>query len=193
MDAIGCNQYEINQIVGSFQLGQRTGQITIPANRPVPFDFPQDVLYDLANIQMINEVLSYSLQIKRFNNDIEGILALYDLFKTALLQGTLSKENYISNYALCVSKFVELLDHLAAFETRTKKLVATACVRARRDRPILSRLLPLYLRTKHERSFARAVTRQLEQLDKDIEMVKQKSREEIEQVSKKQKKTEPSG
>jgi hypothetical protein len=191
LDAIGCNEYEIDQIIQSFELGEKTGQITIPANRPVPFQFDEQVLYDLANIEMINEVLSYSVQIKRFNSDIAGIVSLYDLFKTALLQGNLSKENYIRNYAICVSKFKELRAHLAAFETRTKRLVAMAVVRARCDRPILNRLLHLSIRTRHERSFETAVTKHLTQQEKDIQMVRERSRREIERVRSKQGETEP--
>jgi hypothetical protein len=148
----------------------------------LPFEFDDRILYDLANLQMINDVLSYTLQIRRFNRDIAGIVSLYDLFKTALLQGTLSTEDYVRNYAMCVSKFKELRAHLDAFETKTKRLVAMSVVRARRDRPFLNRLIPLSIHTRHERSFDRALAQHLVQQEQEILVVRKKSREEIDNI-----------
>lgn len=190
LDAIGRNQYQIDQIIQSFEAGQKMGAITIPANRPLSFEFDDAVMYDLANIEMINEVLSYSVEVKRFNSDIAGILSVYDLFKTALLQGTLSQEDYLRNYELYVSKFKELRAYLDNFETKTKRLMAMSVVRARKDKPLFTRLITLCMKTRHEKSFEKAVSAQLEQLEKDIEMVTKRSQQQIEEVRKKTEKTE---
>lgn len=182
LDAIACNLYDIDQIILSVEESQKTGDIMIPGNRPVPFEFDDGVLYDLANLDMVNEVLYYKCKIKRLNGDIANLVAGQDLFTRALLEGKLTKENYMRDSANCVSKFSLLRAHLSAFEAKTKRLVAESVVRASRDRSFWRRHLSFSIRRQHERSFEATVTKHLAQLDKDIQMVEERSRKEIEQA-----------
>lgn len=182
LDAIGLNRYEIDQIVASFDAGQVSGDIIFTTNRPVPFDFDAGVMYDLTNLDIINQVLSYRLQINRFNADIDGVLSMSDLFRTSFLEGNLGKENYVRNYAISVSKFKDIRAFLDAFEKTTKRLVATAVVRAQRDKPFLNKLVPFAVRTRHERSFETAVRTQLEQQEKELQATRDRSRHEIQEV-----------
>jgi uncharacterized protein YjiS (DUF1127 family) len=179
LDDIGTDLYEIDQIVSIHDASTKAGQITVTGNRPKPLEYDNTLLYDLHNLDLINEIFSYYRQIERFNSDIIGLAAIYDFFKDAYVQDQTHRDNYLRNFALYVSRLKEVRPHLQQLLDKTKRLSAISILRGQRDRPGLNRLISIFIRRRNEKSFESDLPATLAVVESDMANISAKSRAEI--------------
>jgi len=183
IDAINLNLYEIDQFTTIIQRGRDEGRIPICPNRPQALPFDGTVLLDLTNADLINELFSLQCTIRRFNGDTHSIATMYDMFRDAVIRDKSYRDTYLSNCDMCIRKMVEMRKHLVDLNDRTIHLAATVRVRLKRDRPLFLKLMGFLLRTHHEKRFQKALDQEMEQVKKEVKMVKTQSRDAVVRVS----------
>lgn len=179
LDDIGTAQFKIDQIILNHDAASNSGVITVTGNRPKPLEYDYSILYDLHNLDLINEIFSYFRTIERFNVDITGLAAIYDFFKEAYVQDQSHRDNYIRNFALYVARLKEVRLHLVALFERTKRLSAIAVLRGQRDRPGLNRMISALLRKRNEKTFETDIKAALLSVEADLQKVEARSKADI--------------
>ncbi|MDD4872077.1 MAG: hypothetical protein PHR77_16085 [Kiritimatiellae bacterium] len=185
LDDIGTDLYEIDQIISNHEAATKAGQITVTGNRPKPLEYDDSILYDLHNLDLINEIFSYYRRIERFNNDITGLAAIYDFFKDAYVQDQAHKDNYLRNFALYVSRLKEVRPHLQHLFEKTKRISAISILRGQRDRPGLNRLLSSFIRKRNERTFESDIPAALAIVESDLAKISARCKAEIVSIKEK--------
>ena len=181
LDALGRNIYNIDQMVKQLKIAKSKGLVLISSNRPQPLSIDEKITFGLINIDLINDFFSYNLKIKRCNTDLNGILNLYDFYRDALVQKSISPEIYMSNFERCISYFLKIKKYLIELQEHSKKIIATVRIRYKKDK--------LFIRKHHERNFKYLLEKEVEKINSEIESVRKKSQAEIDKVEEKQRET----
>lgn len=181
LDALGRNIYNIDQMVAQLETAKNKGLVLISSNRPQPLSIDEKITFGLINIDLINDFFSYNLKIKRCNSDLNRILNLYDFYRDALVQKSISPEIYMSNIEKCISYFLEIQKFLIAFQEHSKEIIATVRIRDKKDK--------LFIRKHHEKNFKYLLEKEVEKINSEIESVRKKSQSEIDRVKEKQRET----
>ena len=175
LDDIGTDLYEIDQIVSIHDASTKAGQITVTGNRPKPLEYDNTLLYDLHNLDLINEIFSYYRQIERFNSIIG--LPRSTTFRCVRPRSD-SQRQLPQKLRIYVSRLKER-PHLQQLLDKTKRLSAISILRGQRDRPGLNRLISIFIRRRNEKSFESDLPATLAVVESDMANISAKSRAEI--------------
>jgi len=185
LDEIGTNLYLIDQIILNHAKATKDGKITVTGDRPRPLNYEYSILYDIYNLDLINEIFSYYRCIERFNQDAIRLGEMYDFFKNAFIQDPTHKDNYMRSFEQYVSDLKQIRPHLFDLLQKTKRLSAIAMLRGQRDRPMLNRFINCFIRTHNEKMIESDIKATLADIESDIEMVRIKSQAEIDAIDNK--------
>lgn len=98
-----------------------TNIIPIYANTFQPFDINKEILVDLANIDLINEIACFFVDLNRANSDMLIFSRIYDELREGLIQKTISRVEFKYNISNLVLKLAELKKYFLSLEQKTEK------------------------------------------------------------------------
>lgn len=170
-------------ILPNFQRVISSGNVYYNNLHPISVDKSHyENLYD---IDLLNELFTYFYQTRKINDDMETAGIGYNDLKTSLMQGHMTQEHYKVNAELLAENLKAIEVFLGDLEERTIKLMARIRVQMKKDKPLGTRIMELFIRPSGKKLKQPEVDREFEKLSKEIEETKTKSQKEIEEVLKK--------
>jgi hypothetical protein len=140
----------------------------------LPID--ENILLDLVNIQLINELASYHVDIRKINDDIESINGLYDEIREAFVHHLISPEVYVSNFDGYVKKLNLVKAFFFCLNEATNRNLAIIRILAR-QRPIFNRFLGNIFSKYQTMPPSKEIDTELIRLQEEEQETRRKSRE----------------
>lgn len=183
LNEIGGIIHDNLYILPSFQRIISTGNIYYNNLHTIPVDKSHyESLYDVA---LINELFTYFYQVRKINDDIETATNGYSDIKNALIQQHINQAHYTVNAKILTENLKMIETFLIDLEERTTKLMARVRVQARKDKPLGSRIMEVFIRPSGKNLKKSELNKEFKNISKEIEETKTQSQKEIEEVLKK--------
>jgi hypothetical protein len=180
VDALMHSVYQLDGMTAGINDALGRGGIPMLGNRPHPIPLDQDIEFDLANLDLINDVVAHRIHLSRINRDQEMISSAVSDLQTAFLDRLIDKDSYAANLtAFHDGQLPTLKKHVVATVSETKVLAAKSRVRLDRDRPWSNRAMLLTRTTRYEKDFSKAVECELRVLEVEINQTSRESAERI--------------
>jgi hypothetical protein len=154
---------------------------------PIPLSY--ELADNLKNIDFVNEYFTFMVDIETLNNDLTTITSMYDEIKSLFLNKTISPETYKDNVAFSIKRVSEIIKFMESCKSNATKLLAVARIllKERKQRILLIGAFP---KKHYIRDFEKSLKAELTMLEKEIEITRCKSQEEIDRIKKSEPKIE---
>ena len=150
----------------------------IPGNKPFKLLYDENLIIHLRNYELLNDYYSLGVKITTFNNDIEKLNESFEMFKSGLVNDTVTIETFMDTYQNLVSKIEKFENFLNALENIVLNL--NAKVRILR----LSKLSKIKQKVFSTKISKKKIENELVEMKKERETVKEKSRVFVSKVNK---------
>ena len=159
----------------------RAGKMLVWNLPPAPFSY--ELADNLKNIDFINDYFAFTLDIETLNNDLNTIVSMYDEIKRLFINKVVSPEIYKDNIDFAIMRVSEIIKFMENYKTNATKLFAAARIllKERKQRILLIGALP---KKHYGKDFEKCLKTELTILEKEIEITKRKSQEEIDRTKK---------
>ena len=174
LNEIPENIYEIDHVIKTCK-GTK-GYTPIISNKPRRIEFDQSVILNLRNSDIINKLVSYICKLRRYNVDVSNANEVYDLFRNALIQKTIDKDNYKSIFEIYSSVLKNIKDFIEKLNIDTKKILCMVRIRIHKDKTNIFKSIFYKLPDTNEYDFKDKVAEELKELEKEIAKNKEKSK-----------------
>ena len=150
----------------------------------IPFSY--ELTDELKNIDFVNDYFAFIVDIETLNGDLNTMVSMYDEIKSSYINKSVSPETYKDNVAFAIMSVSELIKFMEHFQSEATKLLAKARIllKERKRRIFMIGAPP---KRHYGKTFEKYVEEEIAVLEKEIELTKRKSQEEIERI----RKTEP--
>jgi len=183
LDNISGNIYNINELTKQFQEANKNGTILISPNRPKEILFEGSILLDLNNSELVNELFSYKVKLKRYNSDIKSINSLIEFYLIAFQNKLLDSSIYMTNLEICIKYFGEINKANKVLLDLAKTNLSRVRTRLKKDRPINLGKINIFIKgRKTEKNFKQEVKSEKKALEKEIDEVTTKSEKFIKEL-----------
>ncbi len=162
-------------------------------NKPLPvyinkleeFPIDKDLPIQLTNIDLINEIFSLNVSIRKLNDTMATFDRLHDLTRTMFTEKKINPETYIDNI-LSMEKAIK--DIRSFLDSLKEDLVAvTAATRIlSEDDSLLGQFIIKTTKTRYASNFDELRKEEIERLNKEIFETRESSRKKIDDVLEKQ-------
>lgn len=142
-------------------------------------------LSDLLNIELINEINDYFLDVRKLNDDIEGITNGYVELKNAFIQRNIDQQTYIINAETVAENLLIINVFSDELEKNTLQILAKIRIYLRKDKLFASLLIEFFTRKKVSEIKKREMKEEIEKLKKELTTTASKSKIKIEELKKK--------
>lgn len=159
------------------------GIIKASGNRLASISFDREVLLDLTNLDLVNELFVFQVDIRKLNDSLESLARQYERALSSL--GRPNQD--VVEYRLNVERVIEGMQLLRGglLQMYDEALVLLAKVRLlARDLPFLAWFMQLLVRTRYRHDFQGKVERELEQLREELEQSRLQSAQRIRAMEK---------
>jgi hypothetical protein len=176
LDILSQSMYQLDGMVTGIDEALRQGGVPFLGNRPVMVPLDRDLELNLANLDLLNDVLEHRRNIAAINVDQEMMSSIVSDLQRAFSDQLVDQQVYAANLTLIRNQHLpDLRKHLEAAAAETKLVVAKCRARLERDRPLGHRVLLWSRRTRYEGDFALAVEEQRASLEEEIKAVHEAS------------------
>jgi hypothetical protein len=138
--------------------------------------------YDLT---IKNILFSHNYQIRKINDDAENMMNGYKDIKNALIQKNISLEDYKINANMIAESLKIFKLFLADFMDKNNDLIARVRVQTRYDKPLGSKIIGKFIRSKGSELNKAEIAKEKEKLNQEANETMKKSADEIEKTLKK--------
>lgn len=176
---INDNLYSISQINKAFESDN------VPFNRLRPLLIDSSHYENFYDLTIKNVLFSYNYKLRQTNDDIEGILKILDYFNSALIQKNIEYTEYKRRIDPLVKQLRLIYAFLLDLQSETISLSARIRVQIRLDKPLGTKLMSIFLRSKGSNINNFEIQKEEEVIKKEIEEARITSLKEIEAVVKK--------
>jgi len=155
-----------------------SGTISASGNRLTSIPFDRELLLGLTNLDLINDLFSFQIGIRKLNDTTESLARKYDRAASSLA----GPNPDVIAYRLNAERALEGMRFLrvALRQSYDEALVLLAKVRLlAHDLPFLAWLMQLSTRTRYTRDFERRVQVERERLKEELEQSRLESRKRI--------------
>ncbi|GEM_PF-3406777 len=150
----------------------------IPGNKPFKLLYDENLIIHLRNYELLNDYYSLGVKITTFNNDIEKLNESFEMFKSGLVNDTVTIATFMHTYQNFVSKIEKFENFLNALENIVLNL--NAKVRILR----LSKLSKIKQKVFSRKISKKKIENELVEIKKERETVEEKSRVFVSKVNK---------
>jgi len=147
--------------------------------KEVPID--SSLIYDLLNIDLINEIFSLNTHLKKLNGSCKTINHSYDEILKAFLNKTISLEDYLRNIDKMKKDIFDIRKFTYKELEETKHILSVVRVLGR-DYTFFSRIIRLFSKTKYTSRLNKAIKNENLVLENEINEVQKESQERINDV-----------
>ena len=170
-------------LIPFFRKAITSGNIYFSKLRELPID--RSHYSALHDIDLINDLFSLNYQLRKLNDDIESLADGYADIKNAYIQHHIKKRDYLVNAQISAEHLTALEAFLDDMEDRTMQLMAKVRLMSKKDAPLGTKLIRLFIHTSGAELSKQEVNNEAAKLQKEIEETKTQSQKEIEEVIKK--------
>lgn len=186
MDLIYSNICIIDDFEGLVGKKLEQGQPAVYGNKMRKLNFNDKLILDLNNLDFVNKVLSYKVDLGRINHDIENINNSYADFKMAFMQKTIDFETYKFNTLYTIQTSIEFKKHLKRFEEKTENIGAYTRVLSREDKPWFTRFIQFLFKKKaFDEKFKKEIEVENKKIKAERAEIMEESKKEKEEILKK--------
>ncbi|HKZ22417.1 MAG TPA: hypothetical protein VJ165_04340 [candidate division Zixibacteria bacterium] len=145
------------------------------------FPLREEAPANLTNVPFSNKIFSVMLSLDRANNDISRINQWNTELRSARLKGDMSSEAYEGYIIYLVRDLKELnKSFIALRDNEILRLTAENRVLRRKEETILNKILGILFRAHKTKVSKDEIDKEIEELLKEIQKVREKSKKEIE-------------
>jgi len=175
--------YSISEILRVFKEAREQSKDPFSANRLDKIILDQDLLLDLSNIDFINDYFLFNRIIEKHNNDVENLNHFHDSMKSARLNNVITSQNYIENLSRFENNLKLFNKFVINLMDQTESIVAKCRVLLKDETSFWKKL---FRRTSkgYKKDFIKKYETELVLLRKEMKIVKDKSKAEIDKVLK---------
>lgn len=160
---------------------QEHSRVFVWANRLTPVKVLDDLLIDLLNIDLINELFTLNVDLRKLNESMETINGAYKESKDALISKTIDAENYIENLTRIRKNLLEIKKFFLASISETARALSAVRILAK-NRPLIGYLLKRLPSYKYGRKFKAKRENELKTLLQEMNEIKKDSRSRIDAI-----------
>lgn len=157
------------------------GNVFVWANRLHPVAKLDELIFDLLNIDLINELFALNVHLRKLNDSMDTINAAYAESKDALIGGKIDQANYMANVARIHKDMLDIKNFLASSIEETTQSLGAVRVLAR-NRPLMGYLLRRLAGHKYSNTFNSKRSAEVATLRAEVESTKRESRDRINKV-----------
>ena len=148
------------------------------ANKLHPVELHNDIIIDLLNIDLINELFSLNIHLRKLNNSMDTTNDAYQESKNALIAKNITPQNYLDNVANLYSNLLTIKKFLKDAMNETTIVFAAIRILAK-QKPLISYIFPLVSGPSLDKSFNVKRDKERNALLEEIKTTKQKSSDRI--------------
>lgn len=162
---------------------QKTNQdhVFVWANRLHPVANLDALILELLNIDLINELFTLNIHIRKLNESMDTLNGAYAESKEAMIGGKISQENYLINVERLHKDLLDIKRFISSSIEETTQALAAVRVLARR-RPLMGYLLRRLAGHKYGKKFSSKRAAEIATLRAEIEKIKRESQDRINNV-----------
>lgn len=145
----------------------------------IPFD--KTILSNLANIDLINDLISYFIEIEKTNQDVETLNYFYQEIRNSKVEKKITAEEYNLN----VKYFIAQLDIFIKFlvDLKEQTIINLAIIRIlMREKPFITRIILFTLNKSYQKSLSNNLSDEVKKIKKEITDVKTASSRKIKKI-----------
>jgi len=147
--------------------------------KTIPID--TSLIHNLLNIDLINEIFSLNIHLKKLNSSCETSNRSYDQVLSAFLDEKLSLEDYNRNVERIKKDILDIRKFLYEELNEIKHIFAVVRILGR-EQTFFSKIIKLFSNTKYTSKISNKVEDELEILESEIENIKKESQNRIDNV-----------
>ena len=182
LSILSDNLYIIDGFIGIIEkLEKHPNEPILYANKLHEIPIDKESLISLTNLELINNIATSNVAVRKLNNSMETIISTYTQTKDAFVSGTISQKTYYYNFVSMKSAFLDLKKYTIASRNEIVELLAATRVLIK-EAPLLARIIRKTLKTKYSRNFKAKFGTEMEALKKEIEMVSKESQDRINRI-----------
>lgn len=151
------------------------------ANRLHPVAKLDELILELLNIDLINELFTLNIHLRKLNESMDTINSAYAEAKDALISGKIDSENYLANVTRIHRDLLDIKRFISSSVEETTQALAAIRVLARR-RPLMGYLLRRLAGHKYGKTFSSKRAAELATLRAEIENIKRESQDRVNNV-----------
>lgn len=160
-----------------------SGNIYFSKLRQLPINKSHyEKLYDK---ELINELFSFNYQLRKLNDNMDGLNSGYTDIKNAYIQHHIQKPDYLVNAKLTAQQLTMLEIFLSNMEKQTVQLMAKIRLMSKKDIPLGAKIISWFIHTSGSKLNKTEIDKEAKKLLQEIEETKTKSQKEIEEILKK--------
>ena len=154
---------------------------------PIPFSY--ELADDLKNIDFINDYFTFTVDIETLNNDLNTIVSMYDEIKSLFINKAVSHETYKDNATFAIMRVSEIIKFMENYKSEAIRTLAATrfLLKERKQRIFLIGALP---RKHYAKDIEKHLKAESTIVEKEIEITRRKSQEEINRINKSEPKLE---
>lgn len=159
-------------------------RIFASTNRLSSLPMDTDAVLHLTNIDLINDMVSYNVTLRKLNNSMDVVMRLYDRSIEGVMGQPITepiRETYRSNVGRVVTGMNTLDSHLKEVRKETVVLLAKVRLLGRRP-PFLIWIMHQSFQVKYPRSFSSSLENELQKLDSEFEASERRSGERLKRI-----------
>lgn len=162
---------------------QTQSHVFVWANRLNPLKLFDELLPDLLNIDLVNELFTLNIHLRKLNEDIETTNAAYKESKDALISKAIPPDNYLDNITIIKTKLVVIKDFFGNSIYEVTRALSAVQVLVE-NRPLMGYLLKRLPSYNYGRKFEEKRMSQLNKIRHEIDEGKKSDKTRIDQILK---------
>ena len=185
LDSLDGNIYIIKvfeEIYSQYEnKSEKSNSVFIWANRLKPVGQLDDLVIGVTNIDLINELFTVDIRLRKLNESMETLNGAYLESKDALLRKDIDPENYMVNVKQIRKNLLELKKFIQTQINECLGSLSSVRVLAR-NRPLIGSLIRLMPGYKYNSRFESEKDLEIKKLKQEIEAAKKRGQERIDGV-----------
>ena len=151
------------------------------ANRLHPVANLDELILELLNIDLINELFTINIHLRKLNESMDTINDAYAESKDALIGGKIDPENYLANVTRIHKDLLDIKRFISSSIEETTQALAAVRVLARK-RPLMGYLLRRLAGHKYDKTFSSKRAAEIATIRTELENTKRESQDRISKV-----------
>jgi hypothetical protein len=183
LDSLDDNVFVIEtfETIYSAHMRQEQKNVFIWANRLHSVQSLNDLIPDLLNIDLINELFTHNIHLRKLNDSMETLNVAYVEAKDALIGGKIDPPNYLANVIRIRTDILNIKSFALQSIEETIQALAAVRVLAKR-RPLVGHLLRIVAGRKYDKGFSEKRIAELGLLRTEINSSKREGQKRIDKV-----------
>lgn len=169
------------KIYKAYTQSEKRTHVFVWANRLHPVARLDELILELLNIDLINELFTLNVHLRKLNESMDTINDAYAESKDAMIGGRIDPDNYLTNVKRIHKDLLDIKRFLSNSIEETIQALAAVRVLAKK-RPLMGYLLRRIAGHKYGKAFSAKRSEEILKLRNELETVKSESQQRINEV-----------